>query len=207
MADLWDKHGEYRRTSPRLRIVLAALRAAPAAEPETISRCVKHQHTYCPECQANGAWTFAAINGPAACSTLKPASSQEDVVSAGSGAAPIEGLTAAIAGIGRISTLALSVEEWGYVITAFTAALAYQKAAAEVNRLRASAVAVETAVREHIAGLAVELARVKGERDALVMAVARKYPGETRYETALRYINEREQADPLAASAPAKDAK
>lgn len=37
-----------------------------------------------------------------------------------------------------------------------------------------------------------ELASAKAERDKLVMAVAKKYPGETRYQTALRYINQAE---------------
>jgi len=43
-----------------------------------------------------------------------------------------------------------------------------------------------------ITRLKAELAKVTGERDALVMAVAQKFPNESRYETALRYITERE---------------
>lgn len=38
------------------------------------------------------------------------------------------------------------------------------------------------------------LEQVEKERDALIMAVATKFPNETRFETALRYINERENS-------------
>ena len=37
-----------------------------------------------------------------------------------------------------------------------------------------------------------EIARLNAEYNKLIMAVARKYPGETRHETALRYIHEAE---------------
>lgn len=52
-----------------------------------------------------------------------------------------------------------------------------------------------------IALLSAALAAAEQERDALLMAVGNKYPGESRYETALRYIRQAEK--PLDAAAVA----
>lgn len=51
-----------------------------------------------------------------------------------------------------------------------------------------------------------ELERVRGLYNELLFAVGRKYPGETRHQTALRYIQQAErgntEADAKAAEAP-----
>lgn len=46
---------------------------------------------------------------------------------------------------------------------------------------------------DYVKWLEIELAQAEAGRDELIMAVSSKHNGETRFETALRYIREREQ--------------
>ncbi len=58
-------------------------------------------------------------------------------------------------------------------------------------------------LRFMVADLTSALAESQGRHYELIMAVGKKFPGETRHETALRYIQERENCDEL----PAKSAE